>query len=265
MISQLSSFKEINMKSGFPRRKKWRRKRVNSEKSLNHPAGISRQACTCTLIALAASLAFNQLYGTTPLSHDKGRNVNYYSKLSKTTSQNIIQRILQAYCLTYLAHIEKPTDNSILTSVHLHFQSLLYLYHLSDKDIASSSLSSKNYQKQTHMASQSRVHPTSSLPFSETNNPANQINFFPPYEEVNLANLFTNVQITDDDRIYIPSDPYKNYFIPFGSLSYLEENNMFHSSLHENDSDIFEESLFLKNPPNSPEKDFHLVCSNSLF
>lgn len=113
------------------------------------------------------------------------------------------------------------------------------------------------------MAFQSRVHPTPSLPLSESNNLAHQINFFTPYEDVNLANLFTNVQITEDDRIFVPSDPFSDHFVPFGSLTYLEANNIFHSSLHNNESDKFEEELFLKNPPNSPEQDSPLVYYNS--
>ena len=207
MSIQPTPMKVIIKQSRIPRRKKWRRRGVNTGRRLNHPVGDSRQTCTGKLIALAASLAFIRFYETTPLSHTKGNSVKSYSKFSKTASQNISQRILRAYYLTYLAHNENTTDNFTLTSVHLHFKSLFYLYLTSNKVYVPPSLSSKKFQKQTQMSFQSRVHPTPSLPPSESNNLAHQINFFTPYEDVNLANLFTNVQITEDDRIFVPSDP----------------------------------------------------------
>lgn len=46
-------------------------------------------------------------------------------------------------------------------------------------------------------------------------------------DEVNLANLFTSVNLTNSDRLYIPQDPFADPFIPFRSLEYLDANNIF--------------------------------------
>lgn len=64
--------------------------------------------------------------------------------------------------------------------------------------------------------------------------------FFPPYEEVNIADHFVNVFLKETDRVYIPRDP----FIPFDSLSHLETNNIFHSPSH---FSAYEEPTY-KNP-----------------
>lgn len=94
------------------------------------------------------------------------------------------------------------------------------------------------------------MHPTTITLFSKTENQDYQISFFPPYEEVNLSNLFHHMQILENDRIYVPSDPFNDPFIPFGSFSYLE-NNIFHNQNYE-EHHIEEEEEILKNPQTLP-------------
>lgn len=110
------------------------------------------------------------------------------------------------------------------------------------------------------MAFQSKVHPSSFPPLLETPPLEYQISFSPPYEDVNLANLFNNVQIFENDRIYVPSDPFSDPFIPFGSLSYLKTNNIFNSPTFQEKAIDNEESS-LRNPPNSPEFDFNAIVT----
>lgn len=55
---------------------------------------------------------------------------------------------------------------------------------------------------------------------------------FPPRqfyheEEVNLADLFTLVNLNNTNRLFIPLDPFTDPFIPFGSLEYLDANYIF--------------------------------------
>lgn len=72
------------------------------------------------------------------------------------------------------------------------------------------------------------------------------------------------MQLTENDRIYIPTNPFNDDFIPFGSLSYLETNNIFHTPLSGHLSADEEENL-VKNPPNSPEADLENLTSLTPF
>lgn len=67
------------------------------------------------------------------------------------------------------------------------------------------------------MASQNSIHPTfDNAPTLDHDN-----FFLPPSEQVNLANLFTNVTITNTNRIHVLSDPLNDPFIPFGWVTKL--------------------------------------------
>lgn len=107
------------------------------------------------------------------------------------------------HLLTFLLRRSSSTENS-LTSVPLHTHTRLYLYLSSFKGIISSLPIIPKRSITTKMAFHSKVHPSSTLPVSETNTQDHHISFFPPYEEVNLATLFNHVQITEHGRIYIP-------------------------------------------------------------
>ena len=48
-------------------------------------------------------------------------------------------------------------------------------------------------------------------------------------QEVNLSQLFINDNVSSN-MFYFPQDPFSDPFIPFGSLDYLEVNNIFSSS-----------------------------------
>ena len=157
--------------------------------------------------------------------------------------------------------MKNPTAHSP-TSVHSHFLQLTYLYLSSSKCPLHNSLTPRHLSKKAKMAPQAKVHPTLSLPNREITPPEHQIAFFPPLEEVNLASLFTNVQITENDRIFVPSDPFSDHFSPFGSLTYFEANNPPHLTTYSTNF-LEEEALFYKNPPNSPTLDFSLPCFSS--
>ena len=52
-----------------------------------------------------------------------------------------------------------------------------------------------------------------------------------------LSSDFPKVHLCENDRLYIPSDPFDDPFIPFGSINYLEFNNIVSSSHLSQESD----------------------------
>ena len=78
-------------------------------------------------------------------------------------------------------------------------------------------------------------------------------------QEVNIANLFQDTHMEENNRFYFPSDPFSDPFIPFGSLDYLELNNMFSSTnLSKNSSPLSDDSLG-PNYPDSPSPNSSLA------
>lgn len=92
----------------------------------------------------------------------------------------------------------------------------LYLYSFTKK-ITYPFLPDLKKRKKSHMASQNSIHPT----FENAPTLDHDIFFLPPSEQVNLANLFTNVTITNTNRIHVLSDPLNDPFIPFGWVTKL--------------------------------------------
>ena len=192
-------------------------------------------------------------YVLAPSPNSKGNEVNKLNKLTKKSNLYFKLRVFGFYFLTSLSERKNTSANSY-SPVLIHFLphfylnlSLLLTSHSQVKKLP-------KVTKATKMASKRKVHPSLTPSSSSSNQQDHHIDFFPPYEEVNLADLFNHVQLTDNDRIYIPSNPFNDDFIPFGSLSYLETNNIFHTPLSGYLSADEEENL-LKNPPNSPEAD----------
>ena len=238
----------INEEIEAVRRKKKRRRELNAQGSPNYHHGETSQNLTGKFFILAACVTIIGNYNTTPSSHTKGSNVILYSKFSKKYPDFFFQTALTVFLLTCLARKRNWPANS-LTPVHLNSPNFFYLYLIYLKSLVLQNLISKTPSKQTKMANKTKIHPSPSSALNGITSQNHQLDFFPPYEEVNLADLFNNVQISESDRLMVRNDPFNDFFIPFGSIPYFEPISTPHSPPFEVEP-LLEEALLYKNPPN---------------
>ena len=99
----LQARKVINEDERRITREKKRRREFNADGRPNHQTGEASHSSAGKLISLASFLALIGFYDTTPLTQQKGSNVNLYSKFSKTTHELFRQRVLMVFFLTILA------------------------------------------------------------------------------------------------------------------------------------------------------------------
>ncbi|KMT09187.1 hypothetical protein BVRB_6g132900 [Beta vulgaris subsp. vulgaris] len=247
--------------AGKVKKKRKRSEELMTPNHSNHlPQDLNRLTPgKCELFS--ASLFIGGMYNIILYSQRKGSIVipysNFFQKHPDVFFQSIFSTLLLALLLKkrVLSAYSPSADHLAST-----FFSYLYLpplikplHHI---------LFSKNSYKTPKMASSSSVHPVSSHSSLESEDNDHHLAFLPPYEAVNLASLFTNVQIVDDDRFLIPRDPYSDFFIPFGSLTYLDAISPSHSAPFDTEP-LDEEINTFKNPPNSPVLEFDMPCSNS--